>query len=257
MALRVNQNLLLSRILTYMNGTLFNDFYYKIGLFIIEHYLDLEHMSEEDFLAQGPFRKVELEAFIGAFGYDDFEEFKLRLYNDYQTRLNQIRVRLFDVTPQEFLKKMDMTIEEKQLQDLVSEICKKFFASKRIVVMGALYPLSLSVELQTDMITFGKPFIQYHTYNPIIFTKDDVVIVISGTGRAFNSMKKAMADAHIENAYSVLLTQNKKYRDLADPNTKVLVLPGKFDSVEFNYQLMAIFDLVRLQYFTQYYLPND
>ncbi|BBH26463.1 MurR/RpiR family transcriptional regulator [Intestinibaculum porci] len=257
MAMKVNQNLLLSRILTYMNGTLFNDFYYKIGAFIIDHYLEIENMSEETFLQEGPFQKTDLEAFMGAFGYDNYEEFKLRLYSDYQTRLNQIRVRLFDVKPQEFLKKMDMTIEEKELQDLVSEICKKFFASKRIIVMGALYPLSLSVELQTDMITFGKPFIQYHSYNPMTFTKDDVVIVISGTGRAFNSMKKSMADAHIENAYSVLLTQNKKYRDLADAHTKVLVLPGKFDSVEFNYQLMAIFDLVRLQYFQQYYLTED
>lgn len=119
--------------------------------------------------------------------------------------------------------------------------------------MGALYPLSLSVELQTDMITFGKPFVQYHSYDPLTFTKDDVVIVVSATGRALRNMKKNMADAHIENAYSLLLTQNKKYVNEKEVS-KVLVLPGRFDSVDFNYQLMSIYDLLRLRYFQQYYL---
>ena len=253
MSEKINQNLLLSRILTYMNGTLFNDFYYKIATFIIEHYLEMENMSKEEFLKAGPFKEVELNSFMGAFGFEDYEEFQLKLYNDYQTRLNQIRVRLFDITPQKFLKKMDMTIEEKKLQDLVSEVCKKFYESKRIVIMGALYPLSLSVELKTDMITFVKPFVQYHSYDPLTFTKDDVVIVVSATGRALRNMKKNMADAHIENAYSLLLTQNKKYVNEKEVS-KVLVLPGRFDSVDFNYQLMSIYDLLRLRYFQQYYL---
>lgn len=81
-----------------------------------------------------------------------------------------------------------------------------------------------------------------------------MVIVVSGTGRAFNNMHKKMEDSHIEKAYSIFLTQNKKYAKLDEDNIKVLVLPGKYDSVDFNYQLMAIFDLVRLRYFQQYYL---
>ena len=41
-------NILLSRILTYLNGTLFHDFHYKICTFIIFHYLEIEDMSEEE-----------------------------------------------------------------------------------------------------------------------------------------------------------------------------------------------------------------
>ena len=48
-------NILLSRILTYLNGTLFHDHHYKICTFIVFHYLEMEDMSEEDFLAKGSF----------------------------------------------------------------------------------------------------------------------------------------------------------------------------------------------------------
>ena len=41
-------NILLSRILTYLNGTLFHDHHYKICTFIVFHYLEMEDMSEED-----------------------------------------------------------------------------------------------------------------------------------------------------------------------------------------------------------------
>jgi hypothetical protein len=34
----------------------------------------------------------------------------------------------------------------------------------------------------------------------------------------------------------------------------VLKLPGRFDGLNFNYQLMQIFDLLRIQYYQQYYL---
>lgn len=50
-------NILLSRILTYLNGTLFHDYNYKICTFIIFHYLEMEDMSEEDFLKKGCFKK--------------------------------------------------------------------------------------------------------------------------------------------------------------------------------------------------------
>ena len=143
----VNQNLLLSRILTYLDGALFNDSYYKIGNFIVAHYLEIENMDEAAFLEQGPFKRLELQQFIGAFGFDDYEEFKLKLYNDYQIRLNQIRVRLIDVKPIQFLRKLDMTISEEEMATLVSDICSAFYHAKRIFIFGALYPISLAIEL--------------------------------------------------------------------------------------------------------------
>ena len=36
----------------------------------------------------------------------------------------------------------------------------------------------------------------------------------------------------------------------------ILRMPGRYDGVNFNYQLMQIFDLLRIQYYQQYYLGN-
>ena len=67
--------------------------------------------------------------------------------------------------------------------------------------------------------------------------------------------KKSKADVHIDQSQQILITQNKKYlKTETTPNCKVIYVPGKFDSINFNYQIMTICDLIRLHYFQQYYL---
>lgn len=248
-------NILLSRILTYLNGTLFHDHHYKICTFIIFHYLEMEDMSEEEFLKRGCFKKEELYSFISLLGFNDYDVFRETLYNHYQTRLNQIRVRMVGVDSRELIEKMDKDCSDDEMEKIISEICQKLYQAKRIVIFGALYPISIAIELQTDMITFGKPFIQYHTYDPIVLNERDVAIVISATGRYLESFKKSRENVHIERAQQILITQNKKYkRTETTDNCKVIYVPGKFDSINFNYQIMTICDLIRLHYFQQYYL---
>lgn len=248
-------NILLSRILTYLNGTLFHDYHYKICTFIIFHYLEMEDMSEDEFLKKGCFKKEELYSFIALLGFNQYDEFKETLYNHHQTRLNQIRVRMLGVDSRSFIEKMEKDCTDEEMEKTISNICAKLYKSKRIIIFGALYPISIAIELQTDMITFGKPFIQYHNYDPIVMNENDVAIVISATGRYLEGFKKSRADVHIERAQQILITQNKKYlKTESNDNCKVIYVPGKFDSINFNYQIMTICDLIRLHYFQQYYL---
>lgn len=248
-------NILLSRILTYLNGTLFHDYNYKICTFIIFHYLEMEDMSEEEFLEKGCFKKEELYAFIALLGFNKYEEFRETLYHHHQTRLNQIRVRMLGVDSHDFIEKMDKDCSDEEMEKIISDICAKLYKAKRIIVFGALYPISIAIELQTDMISFGKPFIQYHNYDPIVMNENDVAIVISATGRYLEGFKRSKEDVHIERAQQILITQNKKYlRTESADNCKVIYVPGKFDSINFNYQIMTICDLIRLHYFQQYYL---
>lgn len=248
-------NILLSRILTYLNGTLFHDFHYKICTFIVFHYLEMEDMSETEFLNKGCFRKEDLYSFIAAIGFDDYESFRETLMNNHQTRLNQIRVRMLGVDSHDLIAEMDKSCSDEEMEKIISDICAKLYKSKRIIVFGALYPISIAIELQTDMITFGKPFIQYHNYDPIVMDKDDVAIVISATGRYLEGFKKSKANVCIDKAQQILITQNKKYiTSETSDNCKVIYVPGKFDSINFNYQIMTICDLIRLHYFQQYYL---
>ncbi len=64
-------------------------------------------------------------------------------------------------------------------------------------------------------------------------------------------------DLNPERATSLLITQNPVYmRPEHKISDHVLRLPGRYDGVNFNYQLMQIFDLLRIQYYQQYYLGN-
>ena len=90
------------------------------------------------------------------------------------------------------------------------------------------------------------------TLLPVSYTHLDVY---KRQGRYLEGFKKSKADVHIDKAQQILITQNKKYlRTETSPNCKVIYVPGKFDSINFNYQIMTICDLIRLHYFQQYYL---
>lgn len=140
-------NILLSRILTYLNGTLFHDFHYKICTFIIFHYLEIEDMSEEEFLHKGCFKKEQLYSFISLLGFETYEDFRQTLINHYQTRLNQIRVRMVGVDSRDLIRNMDKDCTDEEMEKTISDICKKLYHAKRIVVFGALYPISIAIEL--------------------------------------------------------------------------------------------------------------
>ena len=42
------------------------------------------------------------------------------------------------------------------MEEHISKVCRDIFKAKRVVLFGALYPLSITVELQTDLISFWK-----------------------------------------------------------------------------------------------------
>lgn len=248
-------NILLSRILTYLNGTLFLDHHYRICTFVVFHYLEMDTMSEEQFLKKGSFTKEELLSFISLLGFKTYEDFREKLVSNHEERCNQIRVRMIGASSDDLIRNMEKSCSDDEMRKQISDICAKLFKAKRIVVFGALYPISIAIELQTDMITFGKPFIQYHNYDPIVMDEHDVAIVISATGRYLEGFKQAKKEVHLEKAQTILITQNKKYlKNQLSENTHCIVVPGKFDSINFNYQIMTICDLIRIHYYQQYYL---
>ncbi len=246
---------LLSRILTYMNGTLFNDDYYRFCLFVIEHYTQMDTMTLDKAISESRVKKGDILAFCHLLGFNTYEDFNEYLIQTHSMRMDQIRARMIDINSDTFIDQMGGTYNKEELIEKVSMICKMIFEADRIVLFGAQYPMALSVELQTDLISFGKPVIQYHSFIPMQLTKKDVAIVVSGTGRYIQDFNNEKEHVHLERAQSILITQNKVYNN---PNMSLakhtILIPGKFDGIHFNYQLMLIFDLLRIHYYQQYYL---
>lgn len=249
-------NILLSRILTYLNGTLFIDYRYQFCQFVVYHYLEFEDYTFEDVIRESGLTKEEILAFIALLGFESFEDFQKTLVKNHYVRLDQIRARMLDVNSDDIIAGMEKSGTDKEMRNYVSTICEAIDKAERVVIIGALYPLCLSVEFQTDLITFGKPIIQYHNFDKSIsLTEKDVVIFISATGRSMNSFIKIRQEVGVERAVSILITQNKTYL-LPEYRISdyVLQVPGKFDGLNFNHQILTIFDLIRVHYYQQYYL---
>ncbi len=158
----------------------------------------------------------------------------------------------------DMVKAMEKDISDQEMLERLYVLCGQMEKHRRIVLVGALYPMSIAVEFQTDLITFGKNVVQFHNYDPTLtFTEEDMLIFISATGRAMKGFLNSRGDLSPERATSLLITQNPIYmRPEHKISDYILRMPGRYDGVNFNYQLMQIFDLLRIQYYQQYYLGN-
>ena len=249
-------NLLLSIILTYLNGSLVDDCYYRFCKFVVYNYLEFEDMSFDDVCLKSRIDKDKIINFCNLLGFKNFDEFKSSLLRDYMIRIDQIRARMLGIDSEWIIKKIGNNCFDDNINEYISIICKAIFKAKQIILVGALYPMSITVELQTDLVTFGKPVIQYRFFDKNIkINQDDVIIFISATGRSMNTFMQIKKEFDLDQTMSILITQNKAYTlDEYKISKYVIQVPGKFDGIEFNYQIMTICDLLRVCYYQKYYL---
>lgn len=248
--------IMISRILKYLNGCLDNDHMYKIGNFVVKNYTNICRYSKEKFLEEGNFTEDELTDFYNHLGYCDYETFRERLLLDHQLRLDQIHARLLNLDINQFVNHLEMTYTNNEFLDLIDKLCDLIFEKKRIIIVGALYPSSVAVDFQTDMITLGKNVIEFHQFDKdLTFSDDDIVLFMTATGRMMESFAKNSKHRNVCDATFVLLTQNIKYRNFENVCADYVVhVTGKFDGIQFNYQIMMILDVLRISYYLKYYI---
>ena len=232
-------DVLLARILKYLNGALFYDDYYKFCTYIVDHYLEMESVTKERILSETGIDEKNLDDFVRRLGHDfDWETFHRTFVQHHLTRLDQIRGRMVGLRAADLVKDMKKDMTDEEMLNYISVICEEIEFHKRIVIVGALYPMSIAVEFQTDLITFGKNVIQFHTFDPtMMFTEDDMLIFISATGRAMKGFLKDRGNLNPDAATSLLITQNPIYtRPEHRISSFVLRLPGRYDGLDFNHQ---------------------
>ena len=156
--------------------------------------------------------------------------------------------------PEEIFRLSDFSKED--FLNLVDHLAEIIYENGRIILAGGYSPLSVTVDFQTDMISMGKQAIEYHQFDKNFKFKDtDVVFFLTATGRALSHVSKSLKEKGLCESHIVLMTQNIKYKNYdsicADDVVHVL---GTFDGIEFNYQIMRLFDLIRIRYYTKYFI---
>lgn len=249
-------DIVISRILKYLNGCLDNDHMYQVGLFIVRHYVDMEDYSLERLMKEGQFSEAEVLDFCVHLGFHTYEDFQEQLLADYMLRISQIRARMLGTSAEQMLEQLDISYSRDELVQTLETICEYIFKHRRVIIIGALYPMSIAVDFQTDFITFGKEVIEFHHFDKDFrFQEEDLVMFISATGRTLDAYIKENKDLNICDANIVLMTQNVKYRNFENICADyVIQVPGKFDGIQFNYQIMLLFDILRIYYYQKYYI---
>ena len=84
--------------------------------------------------------------------------------------------------------------------------------------------------------------VQYHAYDPNIkFDENDFVVFFSSTGRSLRDFLAKKSLGHLSKSKTLLITQNQLLENENLSCSKYFFsLPGKFDGISFNYQIMAI-----------------
>lgn len=249
-------DIVLSRILKYLNGCLDNDYMYQIGLFIVSHYTAMEDYDMIRLINEGHFTQEEVLDFCEHLGFHCYEEFQSQLMADYMLRVSQIRARMLGTSANQLLNQLDVSYPKSELIITLEKVSELIFKKKRVIIIGALYPMSIAVDFQTDFITFGKQVIEYHHFDKEFeYSKDDIVLIVSATGRTLEEYVKEGIEQNITDATIILMTQNIKYRQFHHINADyVIQVPGKFDGLQFNYQIMTLFDVLRIYYYQKYYI---
>ena len=249
-------DIVISRILKYLNGCLDDNHMYRIGLFIVKHYVEMENYSLAKLMEEGKFTHGEVLDFCQHLGFKSYESFQDQLIADYMLRVSQIRARMLGTSAEKLLSNLDTSYDKEKLIQTLEAICELIFKGHRVIIIGALYPMSIAVDFQTDFITFGKQVIEYHHFDKKFeYQDDDLVLIVSATGRTLENYVKEGIEQNICDANIVLMTQNVKYRHFHNISADYVVqVPGRFDGIDFNYQIMALFDILRLYYYQKYYI---
>ncbi len=254
-----HMDIVLSRILKFLNGALVDDVMYRIGMFIVKRYTKIGCYTLDDVCIEGAFHKEDVEMFYRRLGFKTFNDFRDQMVSEKELRNNEIQLRMIGLQLRDYFKDLQLTMNEAEFLKEIDDIVDEIYQANRIVIIGSHFPSCLAVDFQTDLINLGKEVVEYHHNDKTFeFYEDDIVFFLTQTGRTMKRSDHCLEDAYIGRSNIVIITQNRKIDAYGNHKANhMLYVLGKYDGIQFNYQLMRIFDLLRIRYYYKYYLKVD
>lgn len=247
--------LLLSYFFGFINNSNDKDLTYYIAKYIIEHILHFEDVALQE-IADGCFVSVPtVKQFFKRFNYSNYTAFKTRLLGERDSRKDQI-YRGY----QEYNLGCLQTIAEQLsclplcLQETIDMMIEEISKCRRIIVIGSPTIVPILANFQTDMTIMGKMVVLSSLVkgNGADFDEDDLIVMISGTGRLFSS-EDALNDllGHSRNRI-IVFSGDTSIQSSYNIIHKVNIVTRN-EMFETEYLLLYYFDVLRWTYYKEKY----
>ena len=137
--------LVICRVLRYLNGCLEDDYMYRVGNYIVKYYSDICFHNHPCVSDDETFTSEELLKFCQRLGYESIEDFEYQLKVDNQFRLELIHERMMNLDIQPMIDYLDVD-EKDNFIKMLNELYELIDKQKRIVIVGGPYPNNIAVD---------------------------------------------------------------------------------------------------------------
>lgn len=250
-------NTIISMLLLFTYNSLHQDIYYYLAKYILDHLGEIENISIGKLASDCGTSIATIKKFCHLFGVENYKEFKTLLIGTKSGRLNQIKSRYKyfhekDIYSQiKYLSKSDSLDDE--MEHHLDEIVDLIHHSKRIYLVGAVYPLAIGLNFAEDMLIFHKPvYFEHIGYNSEMhqFQEDDLIIFITITGRMLSHNRQVFLDIYNTPANKVVISQNSIFERFSQFHNFIR-LEGNNDENE-NLIIIEILNLIKYKYYKKY-----
>lgn len=244
--------MLLPYFLSIINNSNNKDLTYYVAKYIVENISHIDEVSLQD-IADGCFVSVPtVKQFFKKFDYGNYLHFKEKLKVDLTVRLDQISRGYDSFNPLRLENAMKhisnglQEFDETNLDSIVLEITR----CKRVIIVGSPTITPILSNFQVDLITMGKTVIisSLINGNTFEFEEDDLILMISGTGRLFVSDTTLQEILNHYNNRVIIFSGDVNINFIYNVVNKVNIITEN-EMFETEYLLMYYFDMLRMKYY--------
>lgn len=246
----MRENDTLSNMFIMANNCYFNYIEFEIARICIENYNALKTLNIQEFSDHCYISKQSIRKMIKKLNYNNYTDFRNSLLMWEVARHEQIieRYKKVDINKmKKSLNSFSMTnnaINQQKIDSFINKIKK----SKRVIIISRKELCGYFLDFQIDMLLMGIIVFVYPTEDNLIidYKEDDMIILISMTGRIFTHINDMLSHIFESHTYKMIITMNHNLQTYFDD---IILIDSSTDDFECNYIVKLYFDCIRYYYY--------
>lgn len=264
-----SMNILVSRLILYVNTCSKKDVVYEIANYIIKNYLNCNEITLKMIMDECYVSRTSVTRFCEYFGYRSWDSFQSYLIRTKKGREQQMINRINSVDIKKLYQRLYLLVDGNEetnrlLKEYIDKLVELIYQCDQVRMFGAVYPLSLALEFQTNMISLGK--VVHNDYQSgndnceAIETlgDDELAIILTASGRFISEAHAKFNSICNSLAKKVIITSNDRYHNIQYIDQYIYIPTNEINGYDnFNYYVILILDIVYLEYAKKYCMRDE